>query len=217
MYYNIHTHSAKQEEQARSIVNIRLSDNLNLQHSTASMKYSAGIHPWEVNYKHLDKELNALKEFLSHPDAIAIGECGLDKKCDVPFEWQKVAFTEQAKLSEEIQLPMIIHCVKAVDEILHYKKELQPVQPWILHGFRGKREQMETLIKKGFYLSLGINYNPETLKNIDANRLFFETDDQRHSIQSVYSKASSDLGIPETELIKRIEENVSKVFYSLKK
>ena len=55
-----------------------------------------------------------------------------------PMELQLAVFKEQVKLSEKLGLPLIIHCVKAMDELLAVKKEFRPQQAWIWHGFRGK-------------------------------------------------------------------------------
>ena len=70
------------------------------------------------------------------------------------MELQLAVFKEQVKLSEKLGLPLIIHCVKAMEELLGVK-ESRPQITLIWHGFRGKPEQAVQLLKKGFYLSLG--------------------------------------------------------------
>ena len=94
------------------------------------------------------------------------------------MELQLTVFKAQVRLSEEYGLPLIIHCVKAMDELLGSEKEFRPQQAWIWHGFRGKPEQAMQLLKKGFYLSFGEYYPDETMQIVPDERLFLETDEQ---------------------------------------
>ena len=50
---------------------------------------------------------------------------------------------------------MLIHCVKAYNEVIAIFKEMQPKQTWIIHGFSGSQQLMEQLLDLGFYLSFG--------------------------------------------------------------
>lgn len=211
MYYNIHTHHINQDEDVRSIVNLEKLVASPIQ-DTDLMSYSAGIHPWEVKGEKLEKDLSSLRDLMNHSSVVAIGECGLDKVCETPMDWQKKAFEAQVALSEEVKKPLIIHCVKAVEELLQYKKLLKPTQAWIIHGFRGKIQEMESLVKKGFFISIGPLYNEESLRAIPHDRLFLETDDSDYSIQEVYQKAASTLGLPDLELKHLLKENVRRVF-----
>ena len=54
-------------------------------------------------------------------------------------------FREHVKLSEMLRKPLIVHCVKAVDELLAIRKEMGVTHPWVLHGYRGGPEQAEQL------------------------------------------------------------------------
>jgi len=216
MYYDIHTHTTKPQEQSRSCINVAC-ENYGCASIPDAFKFSIGLHPWHIQLDQLAANLALIRENVNLPDCIAVGECGLDKKCSTSFEWQEKAFVEQIKISEEIKKPLIIHCVKATDEVLYYKKTTKPTQAWIIHGFRGKPEQMESFVKKGIYLSFGAEYNKTTLLQTDPNFFFLETDNSSLSIQDVYQQVAFDLKTPERELIKCIEENISKVFYSLKK
>ena len=51
--------------------------------------------------------------------------------------------------------------------------------PWIIHGFRGKPQLAEALIRQGFYLSLGERYNPMSAAVIPIDRLLAESDGSR--------------------------------------
>ena len=105
-----------------------------------------------------------LTEALFDPSVIALGEAGLDKSIDAPLSLQTEVFTEQVKLSEAFRKPLVIHCVKAWDELLAVKKDLNPQMPWVIHGFRGNDILAEQLIRKGLYLSFGMKFNPKALR-----------------------------------------------------
>lgn len=94
----------------------------------------------------------------SNPRVVAVGEAGLDKLCDVPLPLQQEAFQAAIELSEKYRFPLLIHAVKATVELLVFQKKHRPTQPWIIHGFRGKKELAEDLLRHGFYLSFGKKY-----------------------------------------------------------
>src|SRR5690606_17966718 len=96
--------------------------------------FSVGIHPWKAESVH-PEEYTKLKELSMHPNCVAIGEAGLDKLIGSSFEIQRKTFIEQALLAEELKLPLIIHCVKAWNELREIKRKLKPNIPWIYHGF----------------------------------------------------------------------------------
>ena len=109
--------------------------------------YSVGIHPWRIGRsggEHSGVEgavasrVCGLEELVRHPQVLAVGEAGLDKLADAPMDLQVEVFRCQACLAEEVGKPLVIHLVKAVDELLKVKRDLRPSNPWIIQGFRGK-------------------------------------------------------------------------------
>ena len=92
---------------------------------------------------------------------LAVGEAGLDKLADAPMDLQVEVFRCQACLAEAVGKPLVLHLVKAVDELLKVKRDLRPSKPWIIHGFRGKAALAEEYLKHGFYLSFGEKYQEE--------------------------------------------------------
>lgn len=153
--------------------------------------YSVGIHPWNVG-RVTDRSLRLLASLAAEPQVVAIGECGLDgvaeavrsdyvaEGCDrneivgAQTELLRVHFA----LSERLGKPMILHVVKANDEILRLKKLWRPSQPWVIHGFRGKPQLARQLLDHGFYLSFGRRYNADSLALTPPSRLLRETDDE---------------------------------------
>ncbi|MCL2650815.1 MAG: TatD family hydrolase [Candidatus Azobacteroides sp.] len=170
--------------------------------------YSTGIHPWHIKAENIQKELDLIEKYAGLSNIKAIGECGLDKCCKTDFNLQKRVFLSQVLISEQANKPLIIHCVKSLDEMIDFKKKMQPKQPWIIHGFRGKPEQAIQLTTLGFYLSFGFNYNEESIKRIPIEKLFLETDDSDCTIQTIYQKTAKVLGISEQNLIQQIEQNI---------
>lgn len=210
MYIDIHTHRQKKPEEAvLSVFNLNVPDRhcrcgLDLQSA-----YSLGIHPWKIYDDLLAEYIRYVDENAQFDSTKAIGECGLDKLTETPWSLQLRAFEAQISIGEKHQKPLIIHCVKAFDELIALRKEIQPQQAWIIHGFRGKPQQMEQLVKQGFLLSFGEHFNEETLQQIPLDRLLLETDESTLPIQEIYRKASSVLNISEDTLLTQIERNYS--------
>ena len=117
-----------------------------------------------------------------------MGECGLDRLCATPYDLQLAAFKAQIALSEELQSPLILHCVRALDDVLRLKRGT--TQPWIWHGFRGKPQQLQQLLDHGFYISFGFRHNVDSLRQCPSDRLFFETDDLPAPIVPLYAIAA---------------------------
>lgn len=137
--------------------------------------------------------------YATQPAVVAIGETGLDKitaGSPETFKRQQELFTQHIRLSEETGKPLIIHCVKAWDELLHIRKATHPAVPWIIHGFRGKELLATQLLDAGLYLSFGSFYNPEALKAAwKRHHLLIETDDKQTNIREVYQQIASELKI----------------------
>ena len=159
-----------------------------------------GIHPWQlanmavsssseedIADSIMNKVINMLEKN-ENKQVVAIGECGLDKLCTAPLQLQAEVFKRHVALSEQYRLPLIIHCVKALDELLYIKKDLSPTLPWIWHGFRGKPQQLQQLLKAGFYISFGFKYNRESLMTCPSERMFLETDDDPRPIHLLYEQ-----------------------------
>ena len=129
------------------------------------------------------------------------------------MELQVRILGKQVELSEKYRLPLIIHCVKAMEELLAVKKELRPVQPWIWHGFRGKPQQARQLMENGIYLSFGEHYPEQTVRTMPVDCMFLETDDSPVDIEEVLHRVARTRGTDVEELRQAIRENIQKVFF----
>lgn len=138
--------------------------------------YSVGIHPWWT----ADVAWEDLKEgfylWAQHPQVVRIGECGLDKLKGGALDLQERVFLMHVKLSEQLQKPLTIHCVKTFDRLLALHKQLRPTQRLAIHGFRGKPEQAQQLLAAGFDLSFGEHYNEAAYAFCPPTRRYRETD-----------------------------------------
>lgn len=152
-----------------------------------------GLHPWNVAVDWETRLSEAFASFPSeepdgHPASFFIGECGLDRLCDAPYTLQLQAFEAQIAFSNRLARPLILHCVRALDDVLRLHHHA--TQPWIWHGFRGKPELLAQLVRAGFYISFGWRYNPESLLACPAHRLFLETDDGPETIAPLYRQVA---------------------------
>lgn len=176
----------------------------------ADKKISVGIHPWHINAEWKNK-LATIVGFAEKGNVVAIGECGIDiLKSPAPVELQEEIFKAHILLAEELRKPLIIHCVKAYDELIAIHKELSPSQAWIIHGFRGKPQQTEQLIKAGFYISLGEKFNPDSARIIPADRLFIESDESSAAIADIYAAVACAKGAYIEALAVQTEQNAAK-------
>jgi len=182
---NSHTHKAPDNGNI-TLQNIRINnDGMSLAHGP-DIYFSAGIHPRDcTTYEVL--WLDKLIMLLNYQQVLAVGECGFDKTTGIPFETQRVVFEKQIVASETMRKPVIIHCVGYFNELIQLRKDLQPHQAWIIHGFRGKPPLAEQLIRAGFYLSFGEKFNPASVEVTPVNRILIETDESDIPLTKLYA------------------------------
>ena len=211
MYINIHSHNpAAAGEWA--IQNLYKDFNLAIKPGI----YSAGLHPWYIDEAGWKVSFEILKQFSKQNQVIAIGECGLDKVCDTSFTLQQEVFIAQLLWANEINKPLIIHCVKAFDEILGLLKKHSIKVPVIFHGFNKNRLLAEKIIQQGHWLSFGKALQQPAMQQIFAslptNKIFLETDDAAINIQQIYLAATSVKNISMEQLNLQLTENGHAVF-----
>ena len=116
-----------------------------------------GLHPEDVkeDYKEV---LGKMRQELADDNWIAIGEVGLDYYWSREFEKEQLdAFEQQVQWSVETQLPLMIHCRKAQNEMVkiirRYEKELPG---GVFHCFTGNQHEAEELLQfDKFVLGIG--------------------------------------------------------------
>ncbi len=179
--------------------------------------YSIGIHPWYIDENRLETDLEIIKEKLQLSDCLALGECGLDKRIEIPLDLQISVFKQQLEIVKLTNKPVVLHCVAAYDEVIAIKKEMKIENPMIIHGFSKNEQVAQSLLKNGFYLSFGkyLLRNPDLEKVFifaPENQILLETDTIEESIYQVYEKAAAIKGISVEEMKAIVFTNFSRIF-----
>ena len=192
----------------------------------------SGLHPTDVkeNYKN---ELDFVANSLNTHDYVAIGEIGIDLYWDKTFlSEQQEAFRFQIRLAMKHDLPIVIHCRDAFDEIFEIlDKENCPKLRGIFHCFTGTLEQAKRAIDLGFVLGIGgvVTFKnggiDKFLNQIDLKYIVLETDspylapvpyrgkrNESSYIMYVVEKLSEIYGLSKEEIADITTKNAEKVF-----
>jgi len=146
---------------------------------------TVGVHPHEAD-AHPDLGSAALVEAASHPDVIAIGECGLDYYYDKSDRRaQRERFQAHIEASRQTGLPLVVHTREAeadTGEMLESAVKEGGVTG-VLHCFTGSAELARKGLDLGFYVSLSgiVTFKnaqdlQETAKWLPAKEMLVETD-----------------------------------------
>ncbi len=131
-----------------------------------------GLHPTSIkeNYK---EELAMVKEWLQKRNFYAIGEIGIDLYWDTTFlQQQQEAFKTQIEWAKEKEVPIVIHCRNAFDEIFEILEEVQDEKVrGIFHCFTGTLAQAQRAISYNMKLGIG---GVVTFKNGNINKFLHE-------------------------------------------
>lgn len=211
-FINLHTHKFSNLSDVIEVVN-----QYPWEFDASVPNYSIGIHPWYVDENRLETDLEIIKEKLQLTGCLALGECGLDKRIEIPLDLQISVFKQQLELVKETQKPIVLHCVAAYDEVIAIKKEMKIENPMIIHGFSKNEKVAQSLLKNGFYLSFGkyLLRNPDLEKVFTfapKNQILLETDTIEESIYQVYDKAAAIKGISVEQMKAIVFSNFSKIF-----
>jgi len=192
----------------------------------------SGLHPTSVkeNYK---EELEFVVNSLMSHSYVAIGEIGIDLYWDKTFlKQQQEAFEFQIRLAIKNDLPIVIHCREAFDEIFEIlDKENCSKLRGVFHCFTGTLEQASSAIRLGFKLGIGgvVTFKnggiDKFLHQIDLKHIVLETDspylspvpyrgkrNESSYIMYVLKKLSEIYGISNEKIAEITSENAKKVF-----
>lgn len=207
-----------------------------------------GLHPEEVRadwHEQLEKihslfshhfPLSSLHSPLSSfHSPIAIGEVGLDFYWSREFEQEQLlAFEEQVRWSVELQLPLMIHCRKAQNEMVGIlKKYAKEIPGGVFHCFTGNEVEARQLLEfEQFVLGIGgvltfkKSHLPETLSAaVPLDRIVLETDapymapvplrGQRNEpafIRHVITRMAVAYGVSEEDIATQTTLNALRIF-----
>jgi TatD DNase family protein len=211
-FINLHTHHFSNTENVLEVVN-----QYPWEFDETIPHYSIGIHPWYIDENRLESDLKHIQNKLLVTNCLALGECGLDKRIEVPFQLQTEVFQRQIELVQQTSKPIILHCVASFNEVIAIKKEMHIENPMIIHGFSKNEQVAKSLLNNGFYLSFGkyLLRNPElasVFNYVSNERFFLETDTIEETIMDVYQKASSIKNLKIEDLKNITFGNFNKVF-----
>lgn len=196
-----------------------------------------GLHPEEVSGDW--REVLAVM-FPAVREAVAVGEVGLDFYWSREFEQEQLlAFEEQVRWSVEMQLPLMIHCRKAQNEMVAILKRYKENLPGgVFHCFTGNALEAQELLQfDRFVLGIGgvLTFKksklPETLVGEDLqsptvplNRIVLETDapymapvphrGQRNEpafVAYVLKRLAEAYGVSEEEVARQTNANCEKI------
>ena len=199
-----------------------------------------GLHPeevkadWKEVLGHIKYSLTSHLSPLTSP-VIAIGEIGLDYYWSREFEHEQLeAFEEQVRWAVELQLPLMIHCRKAQNEMVAIiKRYAHDLPGGVFHCFTGNVQEAQQLLEfDRFVLGIGgvltfkKSHLPETLADVvPLNRIVLETDapymapvplrGQRNEpafIRHVITRLAEAYGVTEEEICRQTNANVARVF-----
>ena len=215
-FINIHSHYSPL---AYNEIVIRNAYYFLLKQPIDNQYISVGVHPWGAIKSRFNSTLEEIEKASKQANVLAIGEIGLDYLYPNQ-EVQKEMFLAQLQLARKLQFPVIVHCVKALEDLFTILKTYP--HPTILHNFYAS----ESLTKKFCQLpevsfSLGKRYlhakgeHKLYSKSIPLHRLFFETDQMRIPVQQVYEKYGLANSVSVKELSAQIWQNALTYFPKL--
>lgn len=151
--------------------------------SYPGLYYCLGIHPWFVE-AHKESDLQVLSDLLSAGSdfCVGVGECGLDKlRGDMDIQWPW--FEGQVELASALDYPLVIHSVKAHDEVHGTLNRKGWTGRALIHGFSGSYQQAKKLVDLGCYIGVGgvITYQRahktrDAIARLPLDSLVLETD-----------------------------------------
>ena len=211
-FYNLHTHKYTANPSVLELVN-----QYPWEFDASIPNYSIGIHPWYIDENRLESDLKIIEEKLQLKECLALGECGLDKRIEIPLHLQIEVFEKQIALAEKYQKPLVLHLVAAFDELIEIKKRLKISVPIVIHGFSKSEELAKQLLNNRFYLSFGkyLLRNPElktVFKSVPNDKFFLETDTIEETLEEVYALAANYKNISMESMQVLVQENWKTVF-----
>ncbi len=226
------------EESVEKIITVgcaldRWEDTIKLTESCEGIYGAVGIHPEDICGLP-DDYLRQIEELAKKPKIVALGEMGLDYHYEnYDREMQIKVFTEQLRLADRLNMPVIIHSRDAAQDtmrILHSEKPKKAV----MHCFSGSRETAAEVLGLGLYISFtGVLTFKNAKKAVEAceavpmDRLMLETDCpymapvpyrgercDSSMILSTAAKMAEIKGVSTEEMIEICNKN-AKVFFGI--
>ena len=189
----------------------------------AGLMYAAGVHPhWIERQEWLQRDATgsftvATQEKLitlmiaevqqaqlnGSSACVAVGECGLDKLIGTPIEQQQQLLSLHIDVANQLHKPLIVHCVRAHNEMIALLKKNKPNAGGVVHAFSGSYEIAREYVDLGFYLGVGgtITYERAqktraAVAQIPLDFLLLETDAPDMPLQGKQGQRNSPEYLP---------------------
>ena len=192
-----------------------------------------GLHPCSVNESYLE-ELSLVENELKNSNYIAVGEIGIDLYWDKSFlKQQEEAFRKQIEWAKELDLPIVIHCREAFDEILSVLDEVNDeALKGIFHCFTGSIEQANHILDyKNVKLGIGgvVTFKnsglDKVVEKLSLDDLVLETDapylaptpyrgkrNESKYVVHVAEKLAEIYQLPAKEIAEKTSKNAYEIF-----
>jgi len=186
--------------------------------------YAAGIHPhWIEQQQWFQKNAlglltDATQEKIAaliraemlqsaqteNPCCVAVGECGLDKLIATPIALQQQLLNLHIDIANQLSKPLIVHCVRAHNEMIALLKKNKAKAGGVIHAFSGSYEVAQQYVDLNFYLGIGgtITYERAqktraAVAKIPLDYLMLETDAPDMPLQGKQGQRNSPEYIPQ--------------------
>lgn len=214
-FFDAHSHGKPSKSAAQTLTSYSFPEETPLKDSL----YCYGSHPWSASSYNSDQFEAELKAQITEQNFVALGECGLDKASEIPWELQLTSFESQIELACKYQIQVvIIHCVKAYSEILAVAAAKNFKGILVFHDFNASFEVAKELIHKGHVMSLGKTLDrenskvPSYLSQDMLESILLESDAEDLDIKSRYSQLAKLMGATEVQIAEILWKNAVRIF-----
>ena len=143
---------------------------------------AVGVHPHDAR-TYDDKVEQELERMVDNANVVAVGEIGLDFYRDLtPRDKQREVFARQLDLAKRKNMPVIIHCRDAFEDVVGILQERGKHHHGIFHAFSGDESMARRVLDLGFHIGIGgvvtfKNSNlPEVVAKMPGSAIVLETD-----------------------------------------
>lgn len=212
-FLNFHAHQQMPAENEIVIQSLFLQNDL-IACKSDKIFFTAGLHPWHAEKLSKEEIQNRLEQLVHSKSIIAIGETGIDKLKGPDLDIQLDVFKQHINIAEKYNLPLIVHSVKAHNEILKLKIDLKSKIPWVIHHFNGGKQMALDFIKNGFNLSVSHHIKNSKSRishyigDLPVEKIFLETDDFDIDIKDLYTIAAKNFNIDIKDCKKQFVNNL---------
>ena len=215
-WLDFHTHQPYHPSQG--YVSVRSYSPPLLQSSISQEYFTAGLHPWETalpeNRQWIETELVPC---LKQANCLGLGEVGLDRGRGAALPEQQALLELQLDIAKRLQLPIVVHCVRAWSELMASFKRVKPTTAKAIHGYNGSYHVLQSLLAEDWYISPQIRRNgtmEQLVSNIPVNRLLLETDATTLTGFAVAEVAAAHLNASVEAVTRQVDVNTRR-FYSI--